>query len=380
MGKKLDTIWYADPHTIAKIEILRSYIDAWFPILAISSPQPILYVDGFSGPGKYLNHPTGSPIAALEALRDSIQTNSPKIRTSGVTCAFIESDKKRFEVLNNTLESWQHPKISLWQRKTEFVSGIAELKQQFPRHFKGDDPLLVFADPFGGTDTPLTTFADCMAGGKSELLINLDADGIARIYDGKNNNYEDQLDDIFGGSCWRTELGSGEMTLREKASRILHLYKRRLREVLGVKFIFEFEMRGRKDGLNYYLVFATNHPLGMERMKEAMSKVDQNGRYCFSDADEDQIFLFSDEANKDYALQVRDHFLNQDVPFEEVERYCLCETPAKTAGSLLRQLESKDQIQVTLVPDGTRRRGSFKKEVIKSILFTKSLDQTKLFD
>jgi three-Cys-motif partner protein len=57
--KKLPTIWNAPPHTIAKIEMLRAYLVAWFQILGRSRPgQDLLYVDGFAGPGEYLRFST----------------------------------------------------------------------------------------------------------------------------------------------------------------------------------------------------------------------------------------------------------------------------------------------------------------------------------
>ena len=66
------TIWPAEPHTIAKIQILQAYLLPYFKILGQTMiNQPILYVDGFAGPGEYTNHPTGSPIAAMNACNTS---------------------------------------------------------------------------------------------------------------------------------------------------------------------------------------------------------------------------------------------------------------------------------------------------------------------
>ena len=53
-------------------------------------------------------------------------------------------------------------------------------------------------------------------------------------------------------------------------------------------------MRGKKDSLNYHLVFATKHALGMEKMKEAMRAIDRTGSYSFSDAHVGQRECFSE--------------------------------------------------------------------------------------
>src|SRR4051812_27083349 len=95
--KKQPTVWKADPHTIAKIAILKGYLTAWFPILGRGRPnQDLLYVDGFAGPGVYTNYPTGSPLVALEAARSALDATAGQWIAGNIHCAFIERDRKRF--------------------------------------------------------------------------------------------------------------------------------------------------------------------------------------------------------------------------------------------------------------------------------------------
>ena len=68
MTKPLPTIWNADPHTLAKIEILKAYLSAWLPIIARTFTSPIVYVDGFAGPGVYKNGKPGSPKVASDTM------------------------------------------------------------------------------------------------------------------------------------------------------------------------------------------------------------------------------------------------------------------------------------------------------------------------
>src|SRR5580658_7644998 len=64
-----DTLWKLEPHTGAKHQILGRYLDAWFPILGKFN-RKLVYIDGFAGPGCYLDGEPGSPIVALQsALR-----------------------------------------------------------------------------------------------------------------------------------------------------------------------------------------------------------------------------------------------------------------------------------------------------------------------
>src|SRR6266446_7528365 len=65
MAAPRTTVWELEPHTRAKHEILRRYLQAWMPILAQGGFKNILYIDGFAGPGRYAGGEDGSPIIAV---------------------------------------------------------------------------------------------------------------------------------------------------------------------------------------------------------------------------------------------------------------------------------------------------------------------------
>lgn len=64
-------IWNKSPHTAAKHNILRKYVQAWSAILALgSSDHRIIYIDRFAGPGEYMGGEEGSPILVLKSLKE----------------------------------------------------------------------------------------------------------------------------------------------------------------------------------------------------------------------------------------------------------------------------------------------------------------------
>jgi three-Cys-motif partner protein len=67
MAAPRQTIWPLEPHTRAKHEILKRYLQAWMVILSQGRFPEILYIDGFAGPGEYAGGEAGSPIIALDA-------------------------------------------------------------------------------------------------------------------------------------------------------------------------------------------------------------------------------------------------------------------------------------------------------------------------
>jgi len=66
MAAPKETVWQLEPHTRAKHEILKRYLQAWMIILSQGKFPEILYVDGFAGPGEYALGEIGSPIIALD--------------------------------------------------------------------------------------------------------------------------------------------------------------------------------------------------------------------------------------------------------------------------------------------------------------------------
>ena len=105
MSKRLGVIWDADPHTIAKIAILKNYLHAWFRILAKTRRgQTLLYVDGFAGPGYYKNHHEGSPLAALNTATGALTDLGSSCIAREIHCAFIEKEKLRFEEMCAAVE------------------------------------------------------------------------------------------------------------------------------------------------------------------------------------------------------------------------------------------------------------------------------------
>ena len=371
MSKRLGVVWDADPHTIAKIAILKNYLHVWFRILGKTRrAQTLLYVDGFAGPGYYKNHSEGSPLAALSTAAGAIAELGDSFIARSLHCAFIEKEKPRFEEMCEAVESYVgKPKIGVTKVHGEFATGIAEVRQAVPGPFRGDGPLFLFADPFGGTGIPFATFASCMQADTAELLINLDADGIARIFSAESNNgRQEQLTELFGSDCWKQRL-TARTDLKQLSLQILALYKERLRTLPGVRYLWSFAMRGKSDTLNYYLVFATKHPLGLEKMKEAMWAVDKYTGSKFSDADPNPLCLFESWGIEPLWDELRTQYTGKTVPMADLEKFVIEKTDflPTHARKILAQYEELGQITVEALPNCKRRGKTFPKDKVQIV-------------
>ena len=80
------------------------------------------------------------------------------------------------------------------------------------------------------------------------------------------------------------ELQAALEAARLAGRRILELYLSRLRSIRNVRYVFPFGMSKSGRLIDYFLIFASQHHRGLEKMKEAMKRIDQTGEYRFSDA------------------------------------------------------------------------------------------------
>jgi three-Cys-motif partner protein len=370
-AKKSETLWDAEPHTIAKISILESYLMVWFQILGRTKHnQDLLYIDGFAGPGQYRNHTKGSPIAALVAAKEALALTGSHWTARNIHCAFIEPDKKSFAHLTETIKPFQDSgRLKIHTYQDSFVGGLSRLKTEAPLLFQNPYPRFVFIDPFGATGAPFSVVREILSSPCSEVLINLDADGIVRILHAKEAaDAETLLNEIFGGNLWKGVL-SEHKPFNALCFDVLRLYKDILRSLPKIKYIFPFEMRTYADTLNYFLVFAAQHPLGLEKMKEAMKRIDQSGGYCFSDANINQNRLFRFDDVPTYSNLLYEQFRGRIVSYSELRDFALNETPFINPKGLLKELEQRNRIEVAS-NDPRRRRGTFNEEKIKEIRFS----------
>jgi hypothetical protein len=173
---------------------------------------------------------------------------------------------------------------------------------------------------------------------------------------GENANHRERLNEVFGDSAWETEL-AGIREQNQAARKIVALYKDRLRALPNVRYVFAFEMRSRKNAIGYHLVFASQHPTGLEKMKEQMKRIDQDGSYSFSDENVGQqtMFRFDDPAT--HATQLHLHFSGRTVTYESVKDYALNDSPFSNPKGMLRVLEAADRITVS--SERVRRQGTF---------------------
>lgn len=358
-----DTIWPIEPHTSAKHQILRKYLDAWLPILGKYNKR-IVYIDGFSGPGEYAAGEPGSPIIALEAAR----THRAKLGGE-IVFLFIEERSDRVANLKKciaTLELPSHFKVH--SEEGTFAANLTKLLNDLDAEKGQIAPTFALIDPFGFAGIPYTLVRRLLQKNRCEVLVTFMVDSINRWLTHPDDTIRAHITETFGTEeAVKIAFGSGD-----RAYALKNLYQRQLQHV--ARFVRYFEMRDRENRVVYYLFFGSNNPLGHLKMKEAMWKVDPMGDFRFSDAtDPNQALLFNEPSIRPLVDSLVARFrANGQVAIDRVETFVNDDTAylRKHMGEALLQLEAEEKLTVAdTKTDGKKRRAkSFPNEALVTFL------------
>ena len=345
-----DTIWPIEPHTSAKHQILRKYLDAWLPILGTYNKR-IVYIDGFSGPGQYTDGEPGSPMIAVEAAR------THRANLAGeLVFVFIEEREDRVAHLNGRIATIHLPgHFKVHVEHGTFAEQLTRLLDELEKERSQIAPTFVLIDPFGFAGIPYALIKRLLAKDKCEVLITFMVDSINRWLTHPDENIRAHITETFGTEeAVKIAFGTGD-----RAEGLKNLYHRQLRQ--AARFARYFEMRDRDNRVVYYLFFASNNPLGHLKMKEAMWKVDPMGDFTFSDAtDPNQALLFNAPSTTPLSEALIGKFKGMgQIRVERVEAYVIDETAylRKNMGEALQQLENDGRVKVAdTKTDGKKRR------------------------
>ena len=355
MSKIKATLWKIDAHTLRKHEILKRYFQAWLPIMASWNGR-VLFVDGFAGPGEYADGEIGSPVLVLQEARDHTYPI-----TAEVVFLFVESDEQRFEHLVKTLDELKPTLPNNF--KFECVNGkfneeLTKVLNYIEKQKTRLAPALVFIDPFGFSHTPFATVARILKNARSEVLITFMYEEINRFINlaEQENNY----DELFGTLEWRKARQESDSAERR---RILHdVYLGQLRK--HAKYVRSFEMLNKGNKTDYFLFFASNNLRGLEKMKEAMWKVDATGEFQFSDYTDQQGFtpLFADRPDYDCLKKmILQKYANSTVDIGTLGDFVVADTPflrTHIKTQILKPMEISGELHV-VDPKLSRRKGTF---------------------
>lgn len=351
MAEPAETIWEADLHTHAKLDILRNYLQAWFAILGNSQFPQLTYIDGFSGPGVYKKGEQGSPVIAVDVASQDLRA-----KEKDVLFLFIEKREDRYNQLKKEVK-----KLGTLPQNFDVYYRHKEFKETIPKYLihhrkeRRMSPLLVFVDPYGFSGIPYAVMKEILELRSSEIFINFAVQSMNRFFEEKN--VKESIIETFGDEKVITECGESINSmncLREK-------YQEKLENI--ARYVRYFEISDSRNVPIYYLFFATNNEKGFEKMKDAMWKVDPTGSYRFTDKTNpnQSVMLVEESVNATLSELLQNHFSDRETVLgEEVEEYVIQHTifRKKHKTQVLNYMEFEEK---NLIVDKKKKDGSIRK-------------------
>lgn len=342
------TVWPLEPHTAAKHEILRRYLGAWFAILGRQNRR-LVYVDGFCGPGRYTGGEPGSPLVAVEV----VQTLAGKI-VAKPELVFIDNDDLRIDNLKRELRYEASNVCNIHIICGEFRDKFPRVINSLVRRQQPTPPLFAFIDPFGFSGIPFDLVRRILSYKRSEAFILLNTNALRRFLEHSNHEIRLHIAETFGTS----DVFDISAAKFDRLLALRELYQKQLSQ--HAKFVRYFEMLDSSGSTIYHLFFATNNPLGFEKMKDAMWAVDRTGAFRFSDrTDPNQMILLGPDPSGDLATILGERFRGQTQSAQVVKRWVIENTiyVPKHVTAALKYAERSGQIAVgKSKTDGSRRK------------------------
>jgi three-Cys-motif partner protein len=294
--------------------VKHSLLQIYLPELAYRVGKKwdsLVYVDGFAGPWKTHDpsHADSSFSIAIEALRLSqIGLREAHGRELRLDCILVEQDKSAFAELKRFAANETSVNFGVHALQGEFVKKIPSIDQLIAG--SGKNPFkFILLDPTGWAQIPMERLKSFLHDRSSEVLVTLMTRDINRFL--AQPDRAESYRSLFGRPGVLQILQ--QTPPEERPEQAVLEYSQSLKELCGFKYVSAaVVLEPIKESVRYFLVYATNHPRGIEVFKAAeikAAKIQDDIRHEASIQKTGQpTFMFDSDppkSQKAFALQSR---------------------------------------------------------------------------
>lgn len=314
----------------------------------------VIYCDGFAGPGQYSGGEPGSPLIAMQALHDHSFRRRIKAE---VRFLFIEKDADRCNALQKNIDAYLSEVNQDYPVRVEcgtFDDTLTAILDDINQGGTQLAPTLCFVDPFGVKGVSLNSLCRLMQNRSCELLITFMSGYLDRFL--RQPEFESAANSLFGTDEWRE---SPSQDSRGRLTFLRELYQRQLEDVVGAKYVRYFTMLDKRKRPIYDLFFASTHPTGVDRMKEAMWKVDCSGTYQFNDATSpgQEVLLGRESVDMELVEMLFERFDGTSQMWRDVEE-SIRRSPYLVRKRIIKNYAKEHQEELTIKPEAGKRAGT----------------------
>ena len=244
-----------------KHAILLGYLKAMAAILRRRGC--IYYVDGFAGPGKYVeDESVGSPILAARHAKDLAYSG----REYALRCINVEQDPDVFQNLENSTAKYQQWVENLYGELGDHVPSIVDSI--------GDLPALFFLDPIGIKGLEWSKLLPVLRRQPTtEILIRFHADAALRLA-GPDVRHHATLNAILGedtSEYWKSYLATSGNSSHARRQSITEAYENKLRA--SFDYVAKIPIKDSEERFKYFLLFASRSLKGVQAMNDVIFNV-----------------------------------------------------------------------------------------------------------
>lgn len=372
MGKNTDDFFKEKKEwSKVKDDILGYYLKPYFTKIQYTK-KGIVYIDGFSGKGKFDDGTLGSPL---------ISYNIAKEVNDNLNIKFCFIENKYAKELEENVKNCKNVEVINGNYEDNIVDII---NKNIGKN------VFVYIDPFGIKNINFSYLKRFNSSSLNsvEFLMNLNSFGFIRegcrllkskledvdfdeeydsfmdeSQDFKDVNSIEHMNEIAGGDYWQKIIKDHQdkkITGFQAEKQFIDAYCKKLKESGNFKYVINIPIR-TKAGTppKYRLVFATNHIDGVIIMNDNMCnrfdellKLQNCGYSSLFQENSENEFITSEQIENDLNKLLTSEFIDYfDLVVKYINRYGIMKT--KVLNERLKNLENKREIIINRIPPST---------------------------
>jgi three-Cys-motif partner protein len=257
---------------------IKLYLEAAARILG--SAWNLKYVDCCAGPwnstkSDYSDTSFGIAFEVLRAAREELSSRN---WVPQVACLFIEKEKAPFSELDAFTKAKNSSDIRVRAENWDFTEGMDEIVRycSSPRTFP-----FILIDPKGWKLAGISQISPLLKLKRAEVVINLMSSFIARFV----NDSATDLSDLLGEDFPELRRLSGS----EREFAVVRKYCDLVKREGDFKYVCALPvMKPDSDAFNFYLIYATRHPKGVEVFKRVEKRTEERTHLVRADVQKRQ--------------------------------------------------------------------------------------------
>ena len=274
---KVDLTNYKDrEQAYIKHCLLEEYLPDWAYKVG-SAWNELVYVDGFAGPWQtthadFADTSFGVAIHALDQCQAGLRKRGRELKMESI---LVDQDKKAFSQLKTFAELQSRSGFGVHALHGKFIDLIGDIQALIKENTR--NPFrFIFLDPKGWADIPMRGLQPFLRNRNRscEVLITLMTRHIIRFLDEPDR--ADSYNNLFGRPGVLKNLRNSAISNEPSHARVeraVREYGLSLRLLCGFRYVSSAViLEPNEESIRYFLVYATNHPRGIEVFKSAETK------------------------------------------------------------------------------------------------------------